>query len=71
MENDMIRETAKFYKDKDIPVHITLLSGQWFNGKIIVVGKYSLTLSEEKFGDLLVLFERIKEDGIMPRGKKR
>lgn len=67
----MIRETAKFYKDKNIPVHITLQSGQWYNGLIIQVGEKSLVLKEEKFGELFVLFERIKPDGIIPRGEKR
>ena len=66
--NETIYETAKFYKDKNIPIHITLKSSDWLNGKIISVSKDRLILHEEKFGEMLVLFERIKEDGIIPRG---
>ena len=65
--NETIYETAKFYKDKNIPIHITLKSSDWLNGKIMSVSKDRLILHEEKFGEMLVLFERIKEDGIIPR----
>ena len=72
--NETIYETAKFYKDNSIPVHITLKSGNWLNGIILSVNedfKDRLVLQEERFGEMLVLFERIVEDGINPREEKR
>ena len=69
--NDTIYETAKFYKDKNISVHITLASGKWFNGLIKQLSEKSLVLDEEKFGVILILFERIIDDGIEPREDKK
>ena len=68
--NETIHEMAKFFKDNSKSVHITLKSGQWLNGKIISINddfKDRLVLQEEKFGEMLVMFERIKDDGIEPR----
>lgn len=73
-ETNSIYETAKFYKDKNVSVHITLKSGDWLNGFIVSVNsdfKDRLVLIEERFGEMLVLFERIKDDGIIPREEKR
>lgn len=75
MENEMKRnkqlhETIKFFMDKDQAVHITLNSGRWINGKIVSVEGDRLILVEEKFGEILVLFERIIDDGIVPREEK-
>lgn len=69
--NKQINELLKFYKDKDKPIHITLKSGDWLNGKIISIFNDRLVLDEEKYGEMLVLFERIKDDGVEPREKKR
>lgn len=68
--DDMILATANFYKDKNTIVHITLASGQWYNGKIISVGRDRLVIDEKKFGKLIVMFERIVDDGIIPYAKK-
>ena len=71
--NNALYETASFYKNKNQSVHITLKSGDWLNGIILTVNedfKDRLVLQEEKLGEMLVLFERIKEDGINPRQKK-
>ena len=65
--NETIYETAKFFKDKDTSVHITLNSGKWLNGSIVDLSEKSLVLNEDKFGEILVLFERIIDDGIEPR----
>jgi len=67
-------ETAKFYEDKKISVHIKLKSNEWLNGIIVGVNKDfkdRLILVEERFGEMLVLFERIKDDGIIPREEKK
>lgn len=64
-------ETAKFYKDKKISVHINLISNSWLNGKIKSVSKDRLILIEERFGEMLILFDRILDDGIKPREKKK
>ena len=72
--NNALYETAKFYKNKNISIHIKLISGDWFNGKIISINedfKDRLILIEERFGEMLVLFERIMDDGIKPREEKR
>jgi len=71
--NNQLYETAKFYKDKNISVHITFKSGDWINGLIISVNedfKDRLVLTEERYGEMLILFERIKDDGIIPREPK-
>ena len=68
--NEILYETAKFFLDNSKPVHITLQSGQWLNGKIVSVSDDRLVLEEEKFGEMLVLFERIIDDGIEPREVK-
>jgi len=71
--NDSIYETAKFYKDNNILVHINLISGKWLNGEILSVNedfKDRLVLFEEKFGEMLILFDRIIDDGIEPREKR-
>jgi len=72
--NEQIYETAIFFKNKKIPVHITLDSGKWFNGKILYVNedfKDRLVLQEDRFGEILIFFERIKTDGIVPREVKK
>jgi len=68
--NEILYETAKFFKDNSKSVHITLKSNQWLNGIIISINedfKDRLVLVEEKFGEMLIMFERIKDDGIEPR----
>ncbi len=68
-------ETAKFYKEKKIAVHITLKSGGWLNGIIISIKSSEfgdrIVLKEERYGEMLVMMERIKEDGIVPREERR
>jgi len=70
-ERNEIYETAEFYLNKQSSVHITLKSGDWLNGIILKIDKEKerLVLMEERFGEMLVLFERIKEDGIVPRAE--
>jgi hypothetical protein len=67
--NETIYETAKFFKDRKDSVHITLTTGKWFNGIIefLPETKDRLVLKEEKFGIMLILFERIADDGIVKR----
>lgn len=65
--NETIYETAKFFLDSSKPIHITLQSNKWFNGTIVSLQKDRLVLDEERFGKMLILFERIKDDGIQPR----
>lgn len=68
--DDMILASASFYKDKNIIVHISLVSGVWYNGKILTVGKDRLVLQEKKLGQIIIMFERIVDDGIIPFVKK-
>ena len=69
--NKILYETSKFYFDKKISVHISLESETWLNGIIINVKEDRLFLMDEKFGEMIVLFDRIKDDGIEPREAKR
>ena len=68
--NEQHNETAQFYKDSKKPVHIKLIDGKFLNGLIISVGDNRLVLQEEKFGEMLIFFERIATD-IVPREEKR
>ena len=65
--NETLYEIAKFFKESNKSIHITFRSGKWVNGKIISISQDRLVLDEEKFGEILILFERIKDDGIEPR----
>lgn len=76
-------ETAKFYKSKKTKVHIWLkefLSNgkqKYRRGIILNVNedfKDRLILQEEEYGEMLLFFNRIKEDkdgGIVPREEKK
>jgi len=70
MKRKEIYETANFYKSKNISVHINLISGDWLNGKIKTISKDRLILIEERYGEMLILFDRILDDGIKPREEK-
>ena len=69
--NKTLYETSKFYFDKKISVHISLESNTWLNGTIAEVKEDRLFLIDEKFGLMIVLFDRIKDDGIEPREEKK
>lgn len=71
--NETIYETAKFYFNNNQSIHLILFSGQWLNGKIKSLNdslKDRMILEEERFGEMLILFERIVDDGIKPRMEK-
>ena len=72
-------ETAIFFKDKKQAVHIWMKDRRpdgkkiYRRGFIISINEDfqdRLVLHEEEFGEILILFERIEEDGILPRKKK-
>lgn len=69
--NETIRTTAGFYCNNQKSVHITMKSGQWYNGIITSISDKFLILMEEVYGEMMILFERIKEDGIVPREERR
>ena len=69
--NQTIQETLEFYRENGKPVHITLQSGRWLNGIIIKTLADRLLIKEEANGEMLVFYERIKDDGIEPRGNKK
>jgi len=71
IRNKTLYETAKFYFDKQISVHICLESNTWLNGIISEVKEDRLILMEERFNEMIILFDRIKDDGIEPREAKR
>lgn len=67
----MIRKTLEFYFSNNTPIHLTLNTNIWLNGLIKKISKDNFVLNEEKFGDMIIIFDNIKPNGIMPRGKKR
>lgn len=70
IRNEDIFKLANYYKSTSTIVHITLASGTWLNGIIIGVNeefKDRLILMEDKFGKMLVFFNRIVDDGIVPK----
>jgi len=66
-ELNPLYETAEFYLQKQIPVHITLKSGNFANGIILKIREDRLILMEDRHGQMLILFDRIIDDGIEPR----
>ena len=68
--NEEIISTLNFYKDKNVPIHLTLIADTWLNGKVISVSADRFVLQEEKLGEMLIFFDRIKDDGIVPRNEK-
>ena len=69
-KNESLYELAKYYYSKQVSVHITLVSGKFYNGVIVSVNKDfkdRLVLLDEKFGEMLVFFDRIIDDGIEPK----
>ena len=71
--NEDIFKLANYYKSTSTPIHITLVSGTWLNGIILSVNKDfkdRLVLMEDKFGKMLVFFNRIIDDGIVPKAKE-
>lgn len=65
--NRQLYEVAKFYKDKGVPVHVTFSSNKFANGVITFLEVDRMLLEEEDCGEILILFERIADDGIVPR----
>ena len=59
-KNGML-ELTKFYKEKNTTVHITLHTGVWFNGHISNFKDDRLILIDDKLGEVLILFEKIKD----------
>lgn len=71
--NEDIFKLANYYKANATPVHITLGSGTWLNGTILSVNKEfkdRLVLMEARFGRMLLFFNRIIDDGIVPKRKE-
>ena len=66
----MIRENAEFFMEKNMPVHITLENGEWFNGSIVKVDDNKLIIQEDKLGLMPIHLERINPNGIRKREKK-
>lgn len=69
--NEEIYETAKFYKDKKQSIHLKLNSRVWLNGIISFIEGDRLILDEERFGEMIILFSRIMDDGIEPREARK
>lgn len=66
----MIYETIKFFKDSNKAIHIKLVDGKWLNGIVTSINedfKDRFCLLEEKYGEMLIFFERIIDDGITER----
>ena len=82
-QQNTLYDTAVFYKDKKIPVHIWLKEflpngkQKYRRGIILNVSedfKDRLVIQEEDFGEMLLFFDRIlesKDGGIVPREEKK
>ena len=81
-QNNTLYETAKFYKDKQLPIHIWLIEKlpngkqKYRRGLIISVNEDSkdrIVIQEEEYGEMLLFFDRIdseRDGGIVPREMK-
>ena len=56
---ETIRKELQFYLEKQIKIHIKLGFNHWLNGLILKINKDNLVLNENKFGEMIVFFERI------------
>jgi len=65
--NEIIYETAKFFVEKSIDVHIKLKSGEFRNGSILELRPDRLFLQDERLGIMPIFFESIRDDGIVKR----
>ncbi len=68
--NEIIYEILKFFKENNKSIHIKLVDGKWLNGIVISLNedfKDRLVLLEEKYGEMLLFFDRIIDEGITER----
>jgi hypothetical protein len=68
--NETIRQELIFYKASDKLVHISLKSGRWLNGQILKAEEKFVILDERENGEMLLFYDRIKDDGIKPLRRK-
>ena len=71
MNYERLRETLRYYMDKKQAVHITFWNdgpNRWVNGVILTISDDRLVLLEDKFGEMLIFYDRILD--VVPRGKK-
>jgi hypothetical protein len=65
-ENKQIKKILKYYKDKNIEIHLKTLSDFFYNGKILAIEDDSVILDEKRYGKIMILYERIKVESIVP-----
>ena len=68
MANELY-ERAKFFKDKNVAVHVTKKNSWFHNGTILDLEHDFIILKDEKEGDLPIFFTEILE--ITPRQIKK
>jgi hypothetical protein len=56
-----IYKKANFYKDRDIPIHITKKNGMFHNGKILEINGEFLILDDKVLGAMPIYFIEIKD----------
>jgi len=60
MNETTLYETAKFFKNKKIAVHITKKDSRFHNGVILKVNQKFLEIDDEKLGEMPIFFSEIK-----------
>lgn len=63
-KEDMNKEKIKYYYNNKISVHLSLESGQWFNGKILSIKDKYFTFEDKKLGKQLIFYSELKDKGI-------
>jgi len=69
METNELYRRAKFFKEKDYPVHITKKNSWFHNGTILDLEHDFVILNDEKEGEIPIFFSEIVE--ISRRENKR
>ncbi len=75
MKNELGKQAFRklvYFNENKIPIHFSLTSGGWKNGKIIELNEDKLTLVLNEFveGELLFLLENINPNSIVRFRKK-
>ena len=68
--NQILFETANYYFKNNKPVHIKLITGTFVNGMITFLEGDRLLIMDNFFGEMLILFDNIKDDGVVPYKEK-
>lgn len=72
-EHEKIYDLLKFYKERNTILHIQMAQERfWYNGTVVSLpeSKDKVVFKDNKFGEILIYFDRILLGGIMPYENK-